>query len=56
MYTDVGEEFSGCGCSQVQAGTVQVRVLFSQDFCVFDLENLIKTELEETLKGDNKSG
>jgi hypothetical protein len=50
QFTHICEEFSRCTGGQIETGTVEVRVLFSQNLGIFDFEDFVQSELEETLK------
>lgn len=53
---DVSEELSRGRRRQVQTSTVRVRVLFTNHIGVKDFEDLIETELAETLSGVAEEG
>lgn len=47
--SNISKEFSRSGCSQVQAGTVQVCILFANQISVVHFEQFVETEFEQTL-------
>lgn len=46
---DIGEELSGCRCSQIESGSVEECVLLADSIAVHLLEDLVQAELAQTL-------
>lgn len=47
--SNIGKEFSRCGGSQVQAGTVEESVLFANDIGIVAFEPFVQAKFEQTL-------